>query len=169
LAASPLVHVDVIDDGEKLTTVAAQSQDFVIANHFLEHSQDPIGTIKNLMRVLKPGGILYMAVPDKRYTFDRDRPITSFQHLLDDHKNGPAATKRGHYEEYARLVNRASGPGLEVEMKKLLDMDYSIHFHVWDKKALTEFLNNMQDPLGFDLVFSMQIDIEVLNILKKRS
>ncbi len=34
-----LVNVDIIDDGEKLSTIADASTDFVIANHFIEHTQ----------------------------------------------------------------------------------------------------------------------------------
>ena len=87
----PLVEPDIIDDGEKLTTLAPQSQDFVIASHFLEHCQDPIGTLKAIFRVIKPGGMLYLALPDKRYTFDRERPVTPLDHLWTDHRTGPGA------------------------------------------------------------------------------
>ncbi len=42
-----LAPVDIVDDGELLTTVDPESVDFIAANHFLEHCQDPIGTIEN--------------------------------------------------------------------------------------------------------------------------
>ena len=74
LAGDPLVETDIIDNGEQLTTIRDETQDFVIANHFIEHCQNPIQTFQNLFRVLKPGGVLYVAVPDKRFTFDADRP-----------------------------------------------------------------------------------------------
>ncbi len=35
----------------------------------------------NLLRVIKRSGILYMGVPDKRYTFDFDRPVTRYDIL----------------------------------------------------------------------------------------
>ena len=76
----PLVEIDDVgDDGERLQTIEAQSQDFVIANHLLEHTEDPISTIRNWLRVLRPGGVIYMAVPDKRHTFDMtaSRPRSS--------------------------------------------------------------------------------------------
>src|SRR5215218_5051715 len=41
LDGQPLVETDVIDDGERLGTIPDASEDFVIANHFLEHCQDP--------------------------------------------------------------------------------------------------------------------------------
>src|SRR5262245_59573174 len=40
-----LTPVDVVDDGERLLQFAPGSQNFIIANHFLEHTQDPIGTL----------------------------------------------------------------------------------------------------------------------------
>ena len=54
LHTKKVVDVSVIDDGETLRTVADGSQDFVIACHFLEHCQDPIGTLGHFSRVLKP-------------------------------------------------------------------------------------------------------------------
>ena len=67
LPSNELVEPDLIDNGETLSKVPAVSQDFVIANHFLEHCQDPIGTLENFFRVLKLGGILYLTVPDKHH------------------------------------------------------------------------------------------------------
>ena len=75
----PLVRIEVIDNGEKLTTFRPNSQDFIIANHFLEHAQNPISTIRRHFEVLRPGGLLYMAVPDKRFTFDKARPETDLR------------------------------------------------------------------------------------------
>lgn len=70
LAGRPLAPVDVVDDGERLSAIAAESVDFIVANHFLEHCEDPIQTIETHLGKLRPGGILFYAVPDKRYTFD---------------------------------------------------------------------------------------------------
>ena len=82
LRGLPLVDVDIVDDGERLARVADASQDFVIANHFLEHCQNPIGALENMLRVLQANGILYMAIPDKRHTFDRNRPVTTHLYLF---------------------------------------------------------------------------------------
>jgi SAM-dependent methyltransferase len=131
LAAHPLVPVDVVDDGETLRRFANASQDFVIANHFLEHCQNPLGTLERLVQVLKPNGMLYLAVPDKRGTFDRDRPLTQWRHLVRDYECGPAWSYEGHVREYAALVDRLTGPDLERRVEELIARDYRIHFHVW--------------------------------------
>lgn len=78
LADLDLVEVDVVDDGERLSTIADGSLDFIVASHFLEHCEDPIGTIGNHLDKLAPGGVLFYVVPDKRYTSDVNRPVTSW-------------------------------------------------------------------------------------------
>jgi SAM-dependent methyltransferase len=111
LADWDLVQVDIVDDGEMLATIEDDSVDFIIANHFLEHCEDPIRTIETHLRKLRPAGILYYAVPDKRYTFDFRRPRTQLQHVVNDHDNGPEASRSEHYVEWVRtyLTRTPSG------------------------------------------------------------
>ncbi|MDP8911486.1 MAG: methyltransferase domain-containing protein [Actinomycetota bacterium] len=146
LAAHPFTEPDVIDDGETLASVPAGSVDFVIANHFIEHCQDPISAIRNHLRVLRPGGILYMAVPDKREIFDRDRPLTSLDHLVRDHTEGPEWSRRSHFEEYAALVDKAQD--VEAHADVLMERDYSIHFHVWTPESFRRFLEHCRSELA---------------------
>src|ERR1700732_2303631 len=76
LASRKLAKVGVVDDVERLTRFQDASQDFVIANHVLEHCQNPIGALLNFLRVLSGGGVLYLAVQDDRYTLNGTRPVT---------------------------------------------------------------------------------------------
>ncbi len=140
LAAEQLVEVDVVDDGEKLTTQADGSADFIIANHFIEHTEDPIGTLASHLRVLRPGGILYLAVPDRRRTFDVDRPATPLSHVIRDHDEGPAWSRPVHQEEWARLVDKVPAADVEARVRALEETDYSIHFHVWAPAEFAELL-----------------------------
>lgn len=147
LAAQPLVDVEIIDDGERLGNVPDRSQDFVIANHFLEHSEDPIRALTNMLRVLKPGGVLYLAVPDKRNTFDVNRPSTPLEHLIDDHEHGPERSRAQHYDEWARLVDGRNGSEAEEHARELEAKGYSIHFHVWTHEELLELYDGFRDRL----------------------
>ena len=135
-----LVPVDVIDDGETLATVPDASVDFVVANHFLEHTQDPIGTLGHHLRVLRHGGILFLAVPDKRRTFDAGRPVTPLEHLVRDHAEGPAWSRRGHFQVWAALVEGVAPEAVAERARELEGYDYSIHFHVWTPTAFTALL-----------------------------
>jgi glycosyltransferase involved in cell wall biosynthesis/SAM-dependent methyltransferase len=167
----PLVNVDIIDDGEILGTIADASVDFVIANHMIEHCQNPIASLQNYLRVVKPGGAIYLAIPDKRYTFDRDRPVTPLEHLVRDYQAGPETSRISHFEEYIRLVDRVPDPQLSARLRHLLvDMDFSIHFHVWTPTAFTEFLmycqQELPDPFEIELIQSNEA--EFITILRKK-
>lgn len=168
LGPLPLVEVDILDDGERLSRMADESQDFVIANHFLEHCGDPIGTLQNFLRVVRPNGILYMAVPDKRFTFDRDRPVTPLAHLFEDHHHGPERSRRQHFDEWVRLVNKIDEPArAEAAVQSLLDRDYSIHFHVWTQTEFLEFLHALQPRLSFEIELFLKHGQEMIVVLRK--
>ena len=62
--ASAVVETDVIDDGAGLGGFGDESLDFVIANHVLEHIEDPIAALSNWARVLRPDGVLFLTLPD---------------------------------------------------------------------------------------------------------
>jgi predicted SAM-dependent methyltransferase len=165
-----LVPVDIIDDGEQLTRLARSSQDFVIANHFIEHCQDPIGAIQNMLRVLAPGGVLYLAIPDKRYTFDEARPLTSLEHLLQDFDQGPEWSRKQHFEEWVRLVNKIEDDAqFERRVDELMARDYSIHYHVWTQMEILELLMTLAKKMsfGFEIELCTRGGIEVVMILRK--
>jgi SAM-dependent methyltransferase len=163
LDSYPLVPVDLIDDGETLKTIPAASQDFIIANHFLEHTQNPVGTIQRHLEVLRPGGILYMAVPDKRWTFDSKRPVTPLEHLYRDYEEGPSWSYLDHVREWCELVDNQTGPALEEDIKHIIETNYSIHFHVWTQKELLEMLTDIRCRLR------MPFDIQALMVNRERS
>ena len=169
LSQYELVELDIIDDGETLGSVADISLDFVIANHMIEHCQNPILSIKSWLRVLKPGGVLYMAVPDKRYTFDCDRPVTPLEHLIRDYTEGPGWSMYPHFEEWVRLVDRVSEDDVVAPAKVLAEINYSIHFHVWTQVEFLELLQYCQSSLYFPIKIELlqENDIEFIVILRR--
>ena len=154
LAAETLVEVDIVDDGETLSSQQDSSVDFVIANHFIEHTQDPLGTLANHLRVLRPGGVLYLAVPHRRRTFDADRRPVSLEHIVRDHREGPDWSRALHQEEWARLVDKVPAAEVAARVQELEQSDYSIHFHVWaprEFRALLEYARSeMQLPFTIE-------------------
>lgn len=146
----PLVDVDIIDDGETLEKIKSDSLDFVIANHFLEHCENPIRAIESFLRVLKKGGILFLTVPDKRATFDSERPITHLEHIIKDYKQGPNWSRKEHFYEWTTFVNKKAGDELKKHVEKLIYDKYSIHFHVWTYLELFELIIYLKQKLHFE-------------------
>jgi hypothetical protein len=181
LADWDLTEVDVVDDGEQLATIPAASQDFIVANHFLEHTEDPIGTIETHLGKLKPGGFLFYAVPDKRFTFDFRRPVTPIEHMIADHEQGPERSRAEHYREWCRLVideesdavgsadQAASEEWVERRARELEDAKYSIHMHVWTQAEFLELILALRERsgAGFDLEAAARVGIEFVVVLRK--
>lgn len=165
----PLVPVDVIDNAELLSTFKPATVDFVIANHVLEHCEDPLTALEHWGRVLVPEGVLYLSVPDKRFTFDRDRPITALEHVIADHMNGAHTSRRQHYLEWARDVSRVPAHQIETKAAELQHMQYSIHFHVWDPPALVTLVNYWlhNSALALKLDLCVQNSDEIITIIRK--
>lgn len=63
--------------------------DVVVAHHVIEHVPDLIFWFGQIERLLAPDGVLFLSIPDRRYTFDYFRPVslatqmmrTHFEHL----------------------------------------------------------------------------------------
>lgn len=138
LASQPLQEADIIDDAETLETILSETQDFVISAHVIEHMRNPLGALESWIRVLKPGGILYLVVPDYRKIFDRDRDPTSLSHVITDYELRSTNRDWQHYLEYARFVDKA--PDVKAHALDLLTRDYSIHFHCWVPDSMEELL-----------------------------
>ncbi len=173
LRGAPLVDVDIIDNGEQLFSVPAHSQDFIIANHFLEHTQDPIATLKNFCRVVKPGGFLYIAVPDQKSTFDCDRTPTTLRHLIEDYRDGASRSRHAHFREWVTLCEphfgrTYSGEELTARIQELEDKDYSIHFHCWRPEDFLDFLVycSHEERIGFSIKLFCRCPGEIVVVLK---
>ncbi len=137
LDPNDIPHIDAVDDAAQLTSFADRSVDFVIANHVLEHLEDPVGALESLLRVIRPGGVLLLTLPDQRYSFDAARSVTTVEHLLIDHENGPVGSRQAHYEEWARLIEGLPEPSVKSRAEEFARSDARHHFHVW---RLRDFL-----------------------------
>jgi SAM-dependent methyltransferase len=175
LSKQQFVPVQVVDNGEMLTTFADNSLDFIIANHFIEHTRNPIGTLRNWLTKLKPDGIIYMAVPDKRCIFDAERPLTSLAHLVEDDLQSPREREPRdyeHYLEYAELVDKQTGAQIEPHAQRLVATDYSIHFHTFIAATFIELLRYTQQlALPFEILAyadTFPENDEFLVILRKK-
>jgi SAM-dependent methyltransferase len=119
--------------------------DYVIACHVIEHVADPIGYVMELRGLLKDGGIVFLTVPDKRSTPDRNRPSTSIEHLLMDHHDGCRYPTIEHIVEFHRHWMRESH-GTEVPLHEAYALardqfasgQADVHCHVWTDAEFRE-------------------------------
>lgn len=69
-------------------TVGRQRFDYVLASHVIEHIPNVVGWLEDISHILKPGGMLSLVIPDKRYTFDITRRITTPSEIIGAHVDG---------------------------------------------------------------------------------
>lgn len=137
LANVPLVQVSHIVnlDQEALTAFADASQDFVILNHVIEHVANPIRVIVECFRVLRDGGKLVMSAPDMRFSFDRDRALTTPEHLWAEYETGVNTVTDDHYIEFINIVHaEAARHATKEEFERGLAeaRERREHAHVWN-------------------------------------
>ncbi len=68
---------------------------YAIASHVIEHVPNVLGWVIEILDILQPGGVLSLAVPDKRYTFDAYRSETEIHDLIDSWLRSPQAPTPG--------------------------------------------------------------------------
>ena len=76
-----IAKVDLISDGDNLP-FKDNTLDFVFTSHVLEHFYNPIKALKEWYRVTKVGGYVFMIIPHKERTFDKDRERTTLNELI---------------------------------------------------------------------------------------
>lgn len=189
LGLDQIVEVDYIDDGFTLSTIAADSQDFVIANHVLEHSPDPIGALLNWSRVLRAGGILFFSVPMGAKSFDRGRAITTIEHFAEDREHVISGRQEAfqqrnleHYDEYLTISLNSirkeyKDPLLTSDekkdmMQKFCDEPFTdTHYHVFSDESLRGFLSYYTGSVDRTLTLidfvKSKGGLEYISVLKK--
>lgn len=184
-AGDAIVTPHLLADGFSLACIASVSQDFVVANHVLEHAIDALGTLQNWLRVLRPGGVLFVAVPIGEHCFDRGRNITPAEHFLKDYLlvaagDGQAMRERNraHVEEHLAIAAPAlareqcqpwqqpQGAEREREIERLLGADSSqIHHHVFTQDSFTALLGLLVEQARIERV--ARSSVEIVGIVRK--
>lgn len=108
--------VDHVSTGGSIAAAVGKAScfDFCIALHVIEHTVDLLGFLLDCETLLKPHGALVLAVPDKRYSFDMFRPLSSTgdvlqAHLQPDSRHAPGKV----FDELAYNAVRGGKPAWE--------------------------------------------------------
>jgi SAM-dependent methyltransferase len=147
------VRVDLNESD--LSELEAEGFDFFVANGVMEHLANPLLFLANVTRIMRPGALLYIAVPDRDYAFDSRREVTSFEHLWNEYERGVTDVDDDHVVDYVTGVGipipdepDARAAFFEEQRR------HTIHVHVWDEGSFAEFLRlaNERVPLGVEQV-----------------
>jgi SAM-dependent methyltransferase len=165
VAEAGFVEPDILAnlDTDRLSAFADESLDFVIASHVLEHLAEPIGQIVDIHRVLRPGGIFLLVLPDRRRTFDRHREATPLGHLIDEHRAGVTMVDDAHVAEFVAMVPENWG-GATPPPYESTPFDQhrqrSIHVHCWTEGEFAEVVaySIVELGMGWELIDRLRVD-----------
>ena len=81
-----IVDVDVVWDQRLAAALGERGPvAYVVASHVIEHVPDLVGWLAEVAEVLAVGGVLSLAIPDKRFCFDRRRAETQLADVSVEH------------------------------------------------------------------------------------
>lgn len=142
-----VAYVRDIDKGE-LMYFPSDSFDFVILNHVIEHVANPINTVRELFRIVKPNGQVVISAPDKNFSFDKNRALTSFYHLIEEYRATTTEITDAHYIDFLCAVHPEVLRFDDVQFATFLQVvkNRREHAHVWDSQSFSAFMN---DSLSF--------------------
>lgn len=130
-----------IAEGSDLSQIPADSYDFLLSCHSLEHVANPIKAVFEWARVLKKGGELILILPDKDNTFDHRRPYTTFEHLVNDYNNNIGEEDTTHFEEVLQLHDEQNISAEEFKKRVISNMQWrSVHHHVFSFAVVSKML-----------------------------
>jgi Methyltransferase domain len=110
--------VDIVGNSTEIyDAIAARGElssfDYIISSHNYEHLPNPIKFLQGCEKVLKPGGYLSMAVPDKRTCFDYFRPVSTLGSWLEAYAENRSRPTPVQSFEQQSLHSRYSVQGKE--------------------------------------------------------
>ncbi len=120
--------------------------DGVILSEILEHIDDDVAGLREVMRVLKPGGVVAITVPHANYPFWWDPINWTLERVFNTHiQHGPLA---GLWANHVRLYHRAQLRQAVEEAGLIVEAERSFTHHSFP------FIHNLVYGLGKPLLES---------------
>lgn len=152
--------------------------DFIVSSHNFEHLPDPIRFVQGCEALLRPGGVLSMAVPDKRACYDYFRPHTATTDLLEAFHEGrvrPSLAQVFNREAYAALYRHRGQSEISFDLAvnpagAALEGDLRSSYSLWVERrnsGSTEYIDThcwTFTPAVFELIVVELIVLGLTNL-----
>jgi 2-polyprenyl-3-methyl-5-hydroxy-6-metoxy-1,4-benzoquinol methylase len=160
--------VDLIGERERYS--------YIIASHVIEHTTDIVRFLQDCEALLKPDGVLILAVPDKRYCLDFFRPVSTSGEALAAHlekrDRHSVATLLNHFSTVVRNGQKGSWNKSDPIMQMHLRFDMT---QAMDMVAQSQSSGEYIDahawqftPSSFQLLLSDLRSMKLTGLWEKR-
>jgi predicted SAM-dependent methyltransferase len=136
-----------VAEATDLSEIDSTKYDFILSSHMLEHTANPLKALSEWVRTLKENGILIIALPHKDGTFDRYRPVTSLNHIIQDFECGTQEDDLTHLPEILRLhdLNLDPEAGTLESFRERSEKNFQnrcLHQHVFDTDLAIQMIHH---------------------------
>jgi len=163
---SAVVEVDYVCRDDNYVAVIKDTFDVIIANHVFEHIDHSIRWLQMMRTMLHQDGILFLVLPDKKYSFDKFRPDTPVSHLLFEYLAEGQDVSTIHNFETALYydlgyIGSSNDPNQKLDLENLKrairPSHPGVHRHVFQAETF-------EDRLMRPLLFTGLLDFELLEV-----
>ncbi|MDD2358073.1 MAG: methyltransferase domain-containing protein [Thiovulaceae bacterium] len=146
-----------------LYEIKNDTYDFLLSSHMIEHTANPIKSLKEWIRVVIPGGHLILLIPHKDGTFDHNRPVTTLKHLIQDYNDNIKEDDLTHLDEILKLhdlsMDLEAGSHQEFhERSKKNSENRCLHHHVFDSHIAVELIDSLNlKIIAVEAIYPMHI------------
>ena len=133
-------------EANNLISIPDKKYDILISSEVLQHSANTLKTLCEWRRVLKDDGYMVLILPNKDYTFDHRRPVTSLEHIINDYESEIGEDDLTHLNEVLELhdLTRDFECGDFNSFKLRCQNNYEIrgiHHHCFNVELARNILN----------------------------
>lgn len=146
LDTAQIEEVDYVWDGGSYSELTGKkdSYDYIIASHLIEHIPDIVSFLNDCSHMLKMDGILVLAVPDKRYSLDHFRMVTTTGKAINDYLAKETCGSMGALTDYWNHVVSRKGRTSWSKLRGIVTgrSYHFIHDEAYNLKGYQESVGN---------------------------
>ena len=163
---SQVVDVHYVCRDDNYVEVVKDTFDLVVANHVFEHIDHSIRWLQMIRTMLRDDGLLFLVLPDKKYSFDKFRPDTPVSHILFEYLAPDQDASTIHNFETAlyydlEYIGKINDPREKLNIARLKqaisESHPGVHRHVFQAET---FESRVMRPL----LFTGLIDFDLLEV-----
>lgn len=121
--------------------------DYLISSHVIEHLANPIKELNKWMELINDGGYILSIIPHKSKCWDKTRPVTSFEHILEDYQNNVSEDDMTHLDEVLQTDHPTKKQLGNAKFKELcLDNKETriMHHHCFDVNLVQQLFDYLK-------------------------
>ena len=167
-----IVSVDfVCRDGDIIKATSGHTFDYVVASHMIEHAPNLLLFLSEVHNILKPGGTCVLIIPDKRFTFDINRPVSTFGSVLESFLSKATYPSISAVYDHSAMAINANGHNLwhgivNADDSRLLASEnigweaahrvhkeghyYDVHVNIFTPES---FCSILEKAISYEIVF----------------